>query len=186
MMDYLGLVQKKGKILFLGLDNAGKTTLLHKLTTGQTTSPRPTFNPNVEELQIGSLRLTTVDMGGHSEARRLWKDYFVKVDGVVFLIDASAPERFGEAKAELDALLMTEELQKTPFVILGNKIDLPNAVPEDALKTALGIQTLSTGKTTKPNAESNIRPFEVYMCSVVKKVGYGEAFRWLAKYLENA
>jgi GTP-binding protein SAR1 len=186
ILEYLGINQKQGRILFLGLDNAGKTTLLGKLATGQIHAPRPTFNPNVEELQLGGLKLKTIDMGGHPEARRLWKDYFVKVDGVVFLVDAAAPERFAEAKAELDHLLQTEELAKTPFVILGNKIDLPTAVPEEHLKQALGIGNLSTGKDTKVSKESNVRPFEVYMCSVVKKVGYGDAFRWLSGYLQNA
>ena len=74
----------------------------------------------------------------------------------------------------------------TPFLILGNKIDLPTAVSEDQLKQALGIGNLSTGKSTKVSKDSNIRPFEVYMCSVVKKMGYGDGFRWLSGYLQDA
>jgi len=173
---------KSGKILFLGLDNAGKTTLLGKLATDQVHVHRPTFHPNVEELTLGGIKLKTIDMGGHVEARRLWKDYFTKVDGVVFIVDAAAPERFVEAKHELDMLLQTEDLNKTPFVILGNKIDLPKAVPEDQLVAALGLQGMQTGKARK--ADGSVRPLEVYMVSVVKKVGYGDAFRWLAQYLK--
>lgn len=183
MMRYLGFTNKTGKILFLGLDNAGKTTLLGKLATDQIHTHRPTYHPNIEELQLGGIKLKTIDMGGHLEARRLWTDYFTHVDGVVFIVDAANEGRIDEAKKELDKLLGTEELAKTPFVILGNKIDLPKAISEDELKNRLGLNGLTTGKQQK--AAVGVRPMEVYMCSVVKKVGYGDAFRWLSQYLQN-
>lgn len=183
VLAYLGFSNKTGKILFLGLDNAGKTTLLGKLATDQIHTHRPTFHPNMEDLHLGNIKLKTIDMGGHVEARRLWKEYFAKVDGVVFIVDANMPERFEEAKRELDSLLQCEELANVPFVILGNKIDLPRAVPEDVLKDALGIAGMTTGKQAKP---TGVRPMEVFMCSVVKKVGYGDGFRWLAQFLQNS
>jgi GTP-binding protein SAR1 len=185
VLQYLGITNKTGKILFLGLDNAGKTTLLGKLATDQIHIHRPTFHPNVEELHLGGIKLKTIDMGGHLEARRLWKDYFTEVDGVVFIVDAACPQRLEEAKAELDMLLQAEDLAKTPFVILGNKIDMPAAIPEEQLKGALGLTGLTTGKSGKVK-DPAIRPLEVYMCSVVRKVGYGDAFRWLSQYLQNA
>lgn len=184
MLDWLGWSNKSGKLLFLGLDNAGKTTLLHQLAYDKIKIHRPTFNPNIEELTLNGIKVKTIDMGGHAQARRLWKEYFTDVDGVVFIVDTAAPQRFAEAKEELDHLLQTEELAKTPFVILGNKIDDPTACPEDALANALGIATQLTGKDKM--AGNGTRPMELYMCSVTKRVGYGDAFRWLAKYLKNA
>jgi GTP-binding protein SAR1 len=182
VMKFLGFSGKSGKILFLGLDNAGKTTLLHMLKDGKLCIHRPTVHPNMEELNMGNIKLRTFDLGGHAEARRLWKDYYTKVDGIIFIVDAADPLRFPEAKQELDHLLQTDELSKTPFAILGNKIDIPQAVPEQVLKQALGVSE-TTGKAGATPA--GVRPMEVFMCSVVKKRGYGEAFRWVGSHLSS-
>jgi GTP-binding protein SAR1 len=135
-----------------------------------------------EELIIGKLRLRTFDLGGHETARRLWRDYFATVDGVVFVVDALDRERFPESKRELDTLLGYDELANVPFLVLGNKIDVPRAASEDELRAALGLYE-TYGKEARGDKDASIRPIELYMCSVVRRMGYADGFRWMAQFL---
>jgi len=180
-LSYFGLYYKNAKILFLGLDNAGKTTLMHVLRDDKVAVHIPTQQPTAEEVIIGSIRFRAFDLGGHEAARQIWRNYYAKVDAVIFLVDGIDRERFPEVKAELDALLSDEMLRDVPFLILGNKIDLPRAASEDELRSSLGLHHLTTGKT--PPASKEVRPVEIFMCSVVRRMGYGEGFKWLEQLL---
>eukprot|EP01083_Nonionella_stella_P044692 120275_1 len=183
VLSYLGFYNKDARILFLGLDNAGKTTLLHMLKDDKVVVHAPTGHPQYEELVIGKVKFKTHDLGGHQTARRLWRDYFAKIDGIVYMVDSADPNRFSESKEELNGLLTCEDLAAVPFLVLGNKIDLPGAVREEDLRYALGLHMLTTGKTNY-SVEQGIRPLELFMSSVVKKAGYAEGFQWLSKFLE--
>lgn len=100
-MNYFGVGFIEKKVLFLGLDAAGKTTLLQMLSTGTLKTHSPTFHPASEELILGQYRVMVHDMGGHAAARQLWDTYLPQVDGIVYMVDAVDSSRFPESKREL-------------------------------------------------------------------------------------
>ncbi|KAJ1699284.1 hypothetical protein LUZ63_007796 [Rhynchospora breviuscula] len=172
----LGLWQKKAEIIFLGLDNAGKTMLLYSLKNDSMLKAnpektvllhawndkhRPTRHPRSKQLKIGKIKFTVFDLGGHEIVRRIfWKVYYAKMDAIVYLVDAHDKERFAESKKELDALLSDESLAAVPFLILGNKIDIPFAASEKELRFHLGLTDNTTGKGKVKLANSSVRPIE--------------------------
>lgn len=106
------------------------------------------------------------------------------MDAVVYLVDAYDKERFTESKKELDALLSDEALADVPFLVLGNKIDIPYAASEEELRFHLGLSNFTTGKGKVILTQTNVRPLEVFMCSIVRKMGYGDGFKWLSQYIK--
>ena len=184
VLNYIGLWGKSGKLLFLGLDNAGKTTLLHMLKDDRMASHVPTLHPTAEELSIGKIRFTTYDLGGHRQARRVWKDYFPAVDAIVFLIDCINRERFLEAKVELDSLLLDDQVPNCPVLILGNKIDITGAASEAEILEVFNLYGQTTGKGKVSRSELSARPLELFMCSILKRQGYGEGLNWISQYLD--
>ncbi|CRK34401.1 hypothetical protein BN1723_004051, partial [Verticillium longisporum] len=169
-----GFFEKQGKVLFLGLDNAGKTTLLGQIAENRRVAMAPTMHPNNEQIKVGNVVFDTFDLGGHQGARRLWQDYFVDANAVFFLVDATDWARFPEARAELEALLAIKDLRNTPFAILGNKMDRPLAVSEAELYHELGLG---------PEGPCANRAVKLFMCSVKKRQGYTDIFYWLEKNL---
>lgn len=130
---------------------------------------------------MGKIRFRAFDLGGHEAARQIWRDYYAKVDGVVFLVDAVDRERFAEVKKELDGLINDEMLSDVPFLILGNKIDMARAASDEELRSTLGLHHLTTGQGNTPMTD--VRPVELFMVSVVRKMGYAEGFRWLSNHI---
>jgi len=183
---YLGWKYKSVSLLFLGLDNAGKTTLLQVLANGSLKCHPPTHFSTKEEIVIGNVKFSCFDLGGHGVVRRTWRNHFPVANGIVFIIDAADRERLSEARSELNRLLSADEIKDIPFLVLGNKIDIPKAISEDELRQTIGlIAVKTTGKNTSPKElELNkIRPIEVFMCSSVNRFGYGDALKWLAQFV---
>jgi len=94
ILGFLGLYKKSGSIIFLGLDNAGKTTLLRRLKDDRMVQMNPTVHAHVEQLTLGQVQITAIDIGGHKNVRKTWRNYFPTINAIIYMIDAADLDRF--------------------------------------------------------------------------------------------
>merc|ERR1712241_146977 len=111
------------RVVTLGLDGSGKTSILFKLKQNEFVPTIPTIGFNVETLEFKNVKITLWDVGGQHKLRPLWKHYYLNTQAVIFVLDASNRERLGEAQSELVKLLSEKELKDASLLILANKQD---------------------------------------------------------------
>merc|ERR1712070_963212 len=102
---------KDMRILMVGLDAAGKTTILYKLKLGEVITTIPTVGFNVEEVQYKNINFTVWDVGGQDKIRRLWRYYYQNTQGVIFVVDSNDRDRIEDAKDELTQILGEDEMR---------------------------------------------------------------------------
>ncbi|KAK8833821.1 ADP-ribosylation factor protein 3 [Tritrichomonas musculus] len=120
--------QQKKKLLFLGLDNAGKTSILHALIGASPYTVSPTRGLNTRQVEFDRFKFNIFDVGGQKSLRSHWGDYFNDVYGVVWVIDSADKRRMYETGLELAILLQDEKLMNVPILIMANKQDLSTAL----------------------------------------------------------
>jgi len=130
------------RILMLGLDAAGKTTVLYKLKLGEVVTTIPTIGFNVESVEYKNISFTVWDVGGQDKIRRLWRYYYQGTQGLVFVVDSNDRDRVEDARDELMKLLGEDEMRDAALLVLANKQDLPNAMPAAELTEKLGLHCM--------------------------------------------
>lgn len=132
------------RILMLGLDAAGKTTILYKFKLNETVSTIPTIGFNVETVEpCKGLSFTVWDVGGQDKIRPLWRHYFNGTEGLIYVVDSADTSRINEAREELHSIITSEEMQGVPFIIFANKQDLPNAMSPSAIIDKMALNRLT-------------------------------------------
>ncbi|GAB1598240.1 ADP-ribosylation factor 4-like [Argonauta hians] len=131
------------RILMVGLDAAGKTTILYKLKLGEVVTTIPTIGFNVETVEYKNINFTVWDVGGQDRIRPLWRHYFQNTQGLIFVIDSNDRERMTEAADELQKMLSEDELKDAVLLVFANKQDLPNAMSVSEIKHSLKLDSLS-------------------------------------------
>ncbi|KAG7025611.1 ADP-ribosylation factor 2 [Cucurbita argyrosperma subsp. argyrosperma] len=156
--------KKEMRILMVGLDAAGKTTILYKLKLGEivTTIPTIGFNvetveyknisftvwdvggqdKNVETVEYKNISFTVWDVGGQDKIRPLWRHYFQNTQGLIFVVDSNDRDRVVEARDELHRMLNEDELRDAVLLVFANKQDLPNAMNAAEITDKLGLHSL--------------------------------------------
>ena len=113
--------KKEMRILMVGLDAAGKTTILYKLKLGEIVTTIPTIGFNVETVEYKNINFTVWDVGGQDKIRPLWRHYFQNTQGLIFVVDSNDRDRAAEARDELHRMLNEDELRDAVLLVFANK-----------------------------------------------------------------
>ncbi|EGC29886.1 ADP-ribosylation factor 1 [Dictyostelium purpureum] len=138
--------KKDMRILMVGLDAAGKTTILYKLKLGEIVTTIPTIGFNVETVEFKNINFTVWDVGGQDKIRPLWRHYFQNTQGLIFVVDSNDRERIQEACDELQKMLNEDELRDAVLLVFCNKQDLPNAMSVAEVTDKLNLHALRQRK----------------------------------------
>ena len=169
---FFSLISKRDvRILMIGLDAAGKTSILYQMKMAELVKTIPTIGFNVELVDYKGLRFTIWDVGGQDKIRILWKHYYQNTDGIIFVVDSNDKERLEKVRETLALCLIEEELKDAALLVFANKQDLNGAVSPNALT-----DILEMGKI-------NNRRWLVQGSSALNGQGLKEGLDWLATVL---
>ena len=168
------LIENPIHVVMLGLDSAGKSTILYRLKFDQYVNTVPTIGFNCEKVRggIGTARgvnFTIWDVGGQDKVRPLWRSYIRSTDGIVFVVDSTDCERMEEAKVELLRTGRAVEALGVPLLVLANKQDLPASRDVDNVRRLIGVTELAAAG----------RPCAVHPVCAVTGEGLDEALEQL-------
>lgn len=165
--------KKDMRILMVGLDAAGKTTILYKLKLGEIVTTIPTIGFNVETVEYKNISFTVWDVGGQDKIRPLWRHYFQNTQGLIFVIDSNDRERINEAREELNRMLQEDELRDAVLLVFANKQDLPNAMNAAEITEKLKLHSLRN------------RTWYIQSTCATNGTGLYEGLDWLSSQLNG-
>jgi len=133
---------KEMRVLMLGLDAAGKTTILYKLKLGQGVSTIPTVGFNVETVTFKKVKFNVWDVGGQDKIRPLWRHYYAGTQALIFVVDSNDRDRIEEARQELLRIINDREMKDSILLVFANKNDLPNVMDTAEITEKMGLHKL--------------------------------------------
>jgi small GTP-binding protein len=164
---------KETRCLMLGLDAAGKTTILYRLKLGENLPTIPTIGFNVESFEHKGLKMCVWDVGGQDRIRNLWHHYYHNTQGLIFVVDSNDVSRMDEARKELDILLQSDELRNAVLLVYANKQDLPQAMTVTKISEALNLRSITN------------RPWHVQGTCATTADGLYEGLDWLGREINK-
>ncbi|PPQ68195.1 hypothetical protein CVT25_015027 [Psilocybe cyanescens] len=166
---------KEMRLLMLGLDAAGKTTILYKLKLNQSVTTIPTVGFNVETVTYKNVKFNVWDVGGQDKIRPLWRHYYTGTQGLVFVVDSQDRERIDEAKQELHRILSDREMKECLLLVFANKQDLPGAMSPAEVTEKLGLHRMRD-RSWKPDVMTS--------CATTGE-GLFEGLQWLSQNVKK-
>lgn len=166
--------EKQLRILILGLDNAGKTTILKRINGDEIQDIEPTLGFNIQTIKYEDYQLNFWDVGGQTSIRSYWRNYFEMTDGVIWVVDsADRSDRLDICKAELHSLLKEERLAGATLMIYANKQDLEKSLSLDEIAERLALKDIKT------------HHWHIEACSAVTGEHISDGIQWLVKDMSS-
>ncbi len=140
--------KREARIVMIGLDASGKTTILYNLKLGKVSQTTPTIGFNVETVNYKNVNFTVWDVGGQHKIRPLWRHYYQNTHGIIFVVDSNDRQRIRDndgdsAQEELSRVLSDGELVGKPLLVLANKVDLAHAICPSNLAAELQLSQIT-------------------------------------------
>ncbi|KAK0081579.1 hypothetical protein PV325_011922 [Microctonus aethiopoides] len=159
--------EKEMRILMLGLDNAGKTTILKRINGEPIDTISPTLGFNIKTLEHRGHKLNVWDVGGQKSLRSYWRNYFEATDGLIWVVDSADKRRLEDCKIELYKLLQEERLLGASLLIFANKQDLPGALSPMEIAEVLDLSNITT------------HHWQIFKCSAVTAENLVNGIDWI-------
>ena len=156
----------------LGLDAAGKTTILYKLKLGQGVSTIPTVGFNVETVTFKNVKFNVWDVGGQDKIRPLWRHYYAGTQALIFVVDASDRDRIEEAKNELNKIISDQAMKDAILLVFANKNDIEGAMDSHEVIEKLELTKLKD------------RTWHVQSSCAISGDGLIDGLTWLNAYIK--
>lgn len=195
ILQGIGLSNKEFRVLIVGLDSVGKTSLLYRAKLGKVVTTMPTIGFNVETLTYNNVNFTAWDVGGRDKSikikwnilhnilcfliiknyylvRPLLRHYYAKTDAVVYMIDSNDMDRIDQSREQIQGMFEEDELEKSVLMVLANKQDIEGCMSVNEIRDLLDLDNIVSG-----------RRFNIFGTDVINGDGINEAFDWLSKCL---
>ncbi|MCJ1454209.1 ADP-ribosylation factor-like protein 2 [Mycoblastus sanguinarius] len=163
------LKDKEMRILMLGLDNAGKTTIVKRIMNEDVNTVSPTLGFIIKTIEYEGYRLNVWDVGGQKTLRSYWKNYFEKTDALIWVVDATDRLRIDDCRQELASLLLEERLMGASLLVFSNKTDVGGCMTDDEIRKGLQLDGIKTHKWT------------IVRCSAITGSNLKEGLGWVVQ-----
>lgn len=161
------------KVIIVGLDNAGKTTILYQILMNEVVHTSPTIGSNVEEFQWKNIHFLMWDIGGQESLRSSWNTYYTGTEFVILVIDSTDRERLHISKEELYHMLANEDLKHAGVLLYANKQDIKGSMSSAEISQQLNLTSIKDHE------------WHIQACCALTGEGLYAGLEWIANTLKR-
>ena len=165
--------ESERKVIIVGLDNAGKTTILYQFVMSEVVHTSPTIGSNVEEIKWKNMHFVMWDIGGQESLRSTWSTYYSNTECLILVVDSTDRERLSVCKDELFEMLHHEDLSKSLLLVYANKQDVKGSMSAAEISQQLDLTAIKD------------HGWHIQACCALSGEGLYQGLEWVMQQLKN-